>query len=125
MDKYIYDKTNGLWYELRGDYYFPCLTLPDEGEHHIGIWGKRHRNYLKQEQRIVYETMLLDGRLFAYLEEIDRQAEQMLQFLTTEMAKRDGITEQLKADNQMAWISAMNNIKARAEEVVYAELIYH
>jgi len=125
MDKYIYDESNGLWYELRGDYYFPCLAFTDEGEYHIGIWGKRHRDYLKKEHRITYETMLLEGRLFRYLEEIDQQAEQMLQFLTTEMAKWEGITEQLKATDQMAWVRAMNNIRAMAEEVVYAELIYN
>ena len=124
MEQYIYDERNGLWYERCGDYYLPCLTLPDEGEYHIGIWGERHKQYLKQEHRIVYETMLLNGTLYHYLADINTQAEDMLLRLTEEMAKREGITEQLKASDQMAWVGAMNNVQARAKEIVYNELIY-
>ena len=124
MEQYIYDESNGLWYERCGDYYLPCLTLPDEGVYHIGIQGERHKQYLKQEHRIVYETMLLKGTLYRYLADINTQAEDMLLRLTEEMAKREGITERLKAGDQMAWVGGMNNIRARAEEIVTHELIY-
>ena len=117
MDKYIFNDRNGLWYELHGDYYLPCLTLPEE-EYHIGIWGQRYKRYLKQEHRIVYETMLLKGTLFQHLEEVDRQAEEMLMRLTEDMAKREDVTEQLKAADQFEWVRRMNNIRNRAEEIV-------
>ena len=103
MDKYIFNDSNGLWYELCGDYYLPCLTLPED-EHQIGIWGQRHKRYLKQEHRIIYETMLSKGTLFQYLEEVDRQAEEMLLRLTEDMAKRESVTEQLKAADQLEWV---------------------
>lgn len=125
MEPYIFDNKNGLWYELRGGYYYPCLTLPDEGEYHIGIWGERHRRYLEQEHKFLYETLLLKGTLYSYLADVDTQAEKMLLKLIVEMVRREGISEQLKADDQMAWVGAMNNIRARAEEVVNAELIYN
>ena len=124
MEQYIYNERNGLWYERCGDYYLPCLTLPDDGECHIGIWGERHKRYLKQEHRITYETMLLKGTLYRYLADINTQAEDMLLRLTEEMAGREGITEQLKASDQLAWVGAINNIRDRAEEIVNHELIY-
>lgn len=123
MDKYIFDENNGLWYELKGNTYSPCLTLLEE-EHHFGIWGQRHKRYLKQEHRIIYETMLLKGTLFQYLEEVDQQAEKMLLRLTEEMAKREGVTAQLKAVDQLEWVRRMNNIRNRAEEIIYANIIH-
>ena len=121
MDKYIFDESNGLWYERSGDYYLPCLSLPERKP--VGIWGQRYRRYLKEHRSAIYTAMLLSGTLDNHVAEIDRQAEEMLDRLTKQMATQEGITEQLKASDQMAWVGAMNNIRARAEEVVRAELI--
>ena len=122
MEKYIYDENNGLWYELHGDYYLPCLTVP-EGKS-VGVWGRRYRNYLKEHRNLIYTAMHLDGTLEDHVSEIDRQAEEMFDRLIEQMAEREGITEQLKAKDQMAWVGAMNSIRARAEEVVNEELIF-
>ncbi len=125
MDKYIYDKSNGLWYELQGDYYIPCLTLPAEKEHKpIGLWGQRHKRYLQKHKRAVYTTLLANGKLNSYLADIDERATTMMFRLIEQMADKEGITEQLKAADQMAWVGAMNNIRNRATEIVNAELIY-
>ena len=123
MDKYIYDKSNGLWYELCGDYYLPCLTVPESKP--VGIWGRKYRKYLKEHRNPVYTAMLLAGTLEDHVAEIDRQAEEILDRLTKQMAEEEGITEQLKADDQMAWVEAMNSIRVRAEEIVCKELIYN
>ena len=123
MDKYIYDERNGLWYELHGDYYLPCLTVPEIKP--VGVWGRRYRNYLKKHRNLLYTAMLLNGTLEDHVAEIDRQAEAMVDRLMEQMAKQESITEQIKARDQMAWVGAMNNIRARAEEMVYAELIYN
>ena len=122
MDKYIYNASNGLWYERCGDYYLPCLALDEEKP--VGVWGERYRRYLKEHRRGIYDEMLLNGTRDDHVAEIDRQAEEMFERLTAEMAKREGITEQLKATDQMAWVGTMNNIRARAEEVVNTKLIY-
>lgn len=122
MDKYIYNASNGLWYERCGDYYLPCLALDEEKP--VGVWGERYRRYLKEHRRGIYDELLLNGTLDDHVAEIDRQAEEMFERLTAEMAKREGITEQLKATDQMAWVGTMNNIRARAEEVVNTKLIY-
>ena len=125
MDKYIYDERNGLWYELQGDYYIPCLTLPTEKEHKpIGLWGQRHKRYLQKHKRDVYTTLLVNGKLNSYLADIDERATTMMFRLIEQMADKEGITEQLKAADQMAWVGAMNNIRNRATEIVNAELIY-
>ena len=123
MDKYIFDESNGLWYELQGDYYIPCLILSEE-ETQIGLWGQRHKQYLKEHRHIVYTTMLIDGTLNRYLADINQQAEQMFHRLIDEMAQKQGVTEQLKAENQMEWVQQMNACKAQAEEIVKFELIY-
>jgi hypothetical protein len=102
MDKYIFDESNGLWYELRGDYYFPCLTLPAEEKQTIGIWGQRHKRYLREHKQAVYTALLLSGRLNSYLADIDQQAQERLDTLVEQMEQAQGITEQLKADNPMA-----------------------
>ena len=120
MDKYIFDKGNGLWYERNGDYYLPCLSLPERKP--VGIWGQRYRRFLKEHREATYTAMLLGGTLDDHVAEIDRQAEEMLDLLIKQMAAQEGVTEQLKASDQMAWVGAMNNIRARAEEVVRAEL---
>ena len=124
MDKYIFDESNGLWYELQGDYYIPCLILSEEETQPIGLWGQRHKQYLKEHRHIVYTTMLIDGTLNRYLSDINQQAEQMFHRLIDEMAQKQGVTEQLKAENQMEWVQQMNACKAQAEEIVKFELIY-
>ena len=124
MDKYIFDESNGLWYELQGDYYIPCLILSEEETQPIGLWGQRHKQYLKEHRHIVYTTMLIDGTLNRYLADINQQAEQMFHRLIDEMAQKQGVTEQLKAENQMEWGQQMNACKAQAEEIVKFELIY-
>lgn len=124
MEKYIYDENNGLWYELQGDYYIPCLTLPEEEAQPIGIWGQRHKHYLKEHKKAVYTTMMMEGKLNSYLAEIDKQAEEMYLRLIEEMAKKQGVTEQLKAEQPMEWIGLINNIQACAREVVNSELIF-
>lgn len=125
MEKYIYDESNGLWYELQGDYYIPCLTLPTEKEHKpIGLWGQRHKRYLQKHKREVYTTLLVNGKLNSYLADIDERATTMMFRLIEQMADKEGITEQLKAADQMAWVGAMNNIRNRATEIVNTELIY-
>ena len=124
MDKYIFDESNGLWYELQGDYYIPCLILSEEETQPIGLWGQRHKQYLKEHRHIVYTTMLIDGTLNRYLADINQQAEQMFHRLIDEMAQKQGVTEQLKAENQMEWVQQMNACKAQVEEIVKFELIY-
>ena len=121
MDKYIYNESNELWYERCGDYYLPCLALDEKKP--IGVWGERYRRYLKEHRRSIYDELLLNGTLDDHVAEIDRQAEEMFERLTAEMAKQEGVTEQLKASDQMAWIGTMNNIRARAEETIRAKII--
>ena len=124
MNKYIYDESNGLWYELQRDYYIPCLTLPAEKENKpIGVWGQRHLRYLKQHRKGLYTNLLTSGKLNSYLADIDKQAQDMFLRLVKQMAEREGVTEQLKAENQMEWVGRMNNIRSRAMEIVNAEII--
>lgn len=125
MDKYIYDEKNGLWYELRGDYYLPCLRLPETTEVHIGIWGQRHRRYLKEHRKIAYTRLLTSGRLNKYLADIDHQAEELFSQLVSQMAAAEGITEALKAADQMEWVRRTNSIRNRAREIVNSELIHN
>ena len=124
MDKYIFDERNGLWYELQGDYYLPCLKLSEKEQQPIGIWGQRHRRYLKENHKVLYASLLTSGKLNGYLADIDRQAEEMFSRLVKEMAEVEGITEKLKADDMMTWVGKMNGIRSRAAEIVNAELIF-
>ena len=124
MEKYIYNEQNGLWYELQGDYYLPCLKLPEDETAHIGIWGQRHRRYLKNNHKALYTSLLTSGKLNGYLADIDRQAEEMFSRLVKQMATSEGITETLNAADPMDWVGRMNNIRNRAMEVVNAEIIY-
>ena len=124
MDKYIYDEKNGLWYELQGDYYLPCLKLPEEPEVHIGIWGQRHRRYLKSHRRALYTSLLTSGKLNDYLADLNEQAEAMFSRLVKQLFEKEGVTEALKAENQMLWVQRMNNIRSAAMEIVSSELIY-
>ena len=124
MEKYIYDESNGLWYELRDDYYIPCLTIPAQEERPIGVWGQRHLRYIKKERKALYTELLTSGRLSPYLADINEQATEQMLLLTQQMAEREGVTEQLKAQDQMRWVQRMNNIRDRAMEIVNHELIY-
>jgi len=124
MDKYIYDESNGLWYELQGEYYLPCLTLPPKEEKPIGVFGQRHLRYLKKYHKVTYINLLTSSRLNAYLTNIDEQAKDMFFRLVREYADKQGVTEQLKAAKQLKWLQRMNNIGSAVEEVINAELIY-
>jgi hypothetical protein len=124
MEKYIFDESNGLWYELQGDYYVPCLIVPAQDERPIGIWGQRHLRYIKAERKVLYTELLTSGKLNSYLANINEQAMEQMLLLTKQMAEREGITEQLKAQDQMLWVQRMNNIRDRAIEIVNHELIY-
>ena len=124
MEKYIFDESNGLWYELQGDYYIPCLTVPVQEERLIGIWGQRHLQHIKQERKALYTELLASGRLNTYLVDINEQATEQMLLLTKQMSDREGVTEQLKAQDQMLWVQRMNNIRDRAMEIVNNDLIY-
>lgn len=115
---------NGINYTLQGDYYLPDLRLPEQPKVEIGIWGKRHLRYLKKHHPIIYTNLLTSGKLTAYLVDIDEQAEDMFFRLVKQLAEKEGVTELLKAENQMLWVARMNNIRNRATEIVNAELIY-
>ena len=126
MDKYIYDESNGLWYELQGDYYIPCRILPAEKENKpIGLWGQRHKRYLQEHKRSIYTTLLTSGKLNRYLTDIDEQAENMFFRLIKQFAEKENITEKLKSENQMLWVQKMNNIRNRAIEIINKEIIYN
>lgn len=125
MEKRIYDKKTGIRYGLQSDYYLPCLKLPEQPKVEIGIWGKRHLRYIRQHKRLRYSNLLTSGKLNKYLADVDRQAEEMFSRIVEQMAEREGITEQFKADNQMEWVARMNNIRNRATEVVNHDIIYN
>ena len=125
MEKVIYDKSNGLWYELQGDYYIPCLKLPDEEQVEVGVWGMRHLEYIKHHRKGFYSSLVLDCKLNRYLADINNQAKEMFDTLVSQYKTAEGITEQLKAENQMDWVCRMNNIHQRVTEIVNSELIYN
>ena len=122
MEEYISDERTELRYKLVGDYYFPELSAPESPQ--IGVWGRRHCEYLSKHKRLDFELLLISGKLNEHLESIDRQAEEMLSQLVNDMAQQEGITESLKKSDQMEWVRRMNNIRSRAEEIVYREAIY-
>ena len=124
MEKYIYNNNNGLFYELQGDYYIPCLVLDEEETQPIGMWGRKHLRYIKEHRRALYTTLLISGKLNSRLAEIDNRATEMFDRLVKQLAEKEGITEQLKATDQMTWVGAMNNIRNAAEEIVNAEVIF-
>ena len=111
-----------LTYHDESGYLIPDLIAPESPA--VGVWGMRRLAYLRQHRRPIYSGMLMTGNLNAHLEEVDRAAEEMMELLMAQMAEREGVTEQLKAEDQMAWVQAMNSIRSRAEEIVLAELIY-
>jgi len=124
MEKYIYNEQNGLWYELQGDYYIPCLVLDAEDTQPIGMWGRKRLDYLKKHRQALYTTLLVSGKLNSHLAEVDSQATEMFYRLIKQLVEKEGITEQLKAQDQLGWVGAMNNIRNAAEEIVLSELIY-
>ncbi len=124
MEKYIYNNSNGLWYELHGDYYMPCLVIPEEEVHTIGIWGRKHQQYLREHRPIIYSNLILSGKLYSYIADIDTQARNKLDLLVIQLAEKEGINDQLKEQNQLAWVRAMNNSHNRAEEIILKELIF-
>ena len=124
MEKQIYDEKNGLRYELHGDYYLPCLAVPPEEQRPIGVWGQRHLRYLRQHRKALYTELQITGKLNDYLADLNKQAESMFLELVKQMAAREGVTEQLKAQDQMLWVQRMNNIRDCAMEVVNNDLIY-
>ena len=123
MEKYYYNNENGFWYELQGDYYIPCLTLGEDDTRPIGRWGRKHLRYLKEYRPVLYTVLLLGGKLSGHLAEIDTRATEMYELLMKQLAGKEGINEQLKAKDPMAWVGAMNNIRSAAEEIVNAEVI--
>ena len=123
MAKTIFEEMGGTYTQI-GDYFIPDLKLPEEETQPIGIWGQRHLRYLKEYRRVVYFNLLTSGKLNSYLADIDEQAENMFLRLVKQMAECEGVTEQLKADNQLEWVQKMNNIRNRAAEIVNTELIY-
>ena len=124
MENRIYDEKNGLWYEGQGDYLLRCLELPKQEKCPIGIWGQRHLWYLKEYHRITYTNLLASGKLNGYLADIDEQSQDMFFRRVKEMIERQGVTEQIKAADQMLWIKKMENIRNAAMEIVNNELIY-
>lgn len=123
MEKTIFKEMGGTYTQV-GDYLLPNLELPEEEQQPIGVWGQRHRRYLKEHRRATYAILLTSGKLNSYLADIDRQSEEMFSRLVKQMAEAEGVTEQLKADNQIEWVGRMNNIRNKAMEIVNSELIY-
>ncbi len=123
MAKSFFEEMGGR-YEKQGDYLIPCIALPAEEEQLIGTWGQRHLDYLKQYRKVTYTNLLTSGRLNTYLADIDRQAQERLEWLVEGMKQAQGITEQLKAENALEWTGRMNNIRACAREIVNEEIIY-
>ena len=124
MEKHIYIEQTGISYTLQGDYYLPNFVLPDEEEQPIGLWGQRHLRYIKQHRKVLYLNLLTSGKLNGYLADINKQAEDMLSRLVEQMAEREGVTEELKANSQMEWVARMNNIRSRATETVNHDIVY-
>ena len=125
MKKNFTDEKTGISYTLLGDYYLPDLALPAEEEHeNIGVWGMRHKRFLKENHRVLYANLMTSGKLTAYLDDIEQQATAMFLRLVKELAEKENVTEQLKSTDQMLWVQKMNNIRNRVTEIVNVELIY-
>ena len=125
MKQYIYNEQNGLWYELQGDYYIPCLELPAEKEErHTGVWGQRHLRYIREHKKTLYTSLLTSGKLQSYLADVEEQAQNLFDRLMKQRTEREGITETLKADNQMEWVQRMNTLRSAVMETVNAEVIF-
>ena len=123
MKKHIYE-SNGLWYALIGDYYIPVLTMSSEEQRPIGKWGRMYRDYIKEHRPILFTDLVLSGQLWSHLADLNEQVQERLSLITEQMKATEGVTEEMKAADQMAWVSAMNSIRNRAEEIILRELIY-
>lgn len=121
--KSLFEQMGGTYREING-YLIPNLSLPDEEQVEIGVWGQRHLRYIKQHNKVLYTNLLTSGKLNGYLADLDKQAEDMLFRLVKQMAEHEDVTEQLKADNQIEWVARMNNIRCRATEIVNNDIIY-
>ncbi len=124
MKRHIINKATGISYTLVGDYYIPDLKLPTTENKPIGIWGRKRLAYIKEHKKFLFNQLVLSWKLNSHLAEINEQATEMLDRLTEQMAKTEGVTEKLKEENQLEWVQRMNSIRNRAEEIVNAELIY-
>ena len=124
LKKHIHDNTNGLDYTLVNDHYLPNLTAAVPAEHPTGRWGRLHKIYLKEQHPIRYNQLRLSGELGGYLAKLDEQAEEQLALIVQQMQEAEGVTDDLKAANQMEWVQRMNNIRNRAEEIIYNEIVY-
>jgi len=124
MNKHFTDEKTGIGYTLQGDYYLPYLVLPTEKERSIGIWGRRHLRYIRQHNPVFYTNLLTSSKLNEYLVDIDKQSEDMFFRLVKELAEKEGVTEQLKLENQMEWVQRMNNIRNKVNEIINYEIIY-
>lgn len=124
MEKCIFNEQTGISYTLQGNYYLPDLVLPEQEDKPIGLWGQRHLKHIRQHRKILYINLLTSGKLSDYLGDIDNQAEDMFFRLIKQTAEREGVTEQLKADDQTEWVARMNNIRSRATEIINTDLIF-
>ena len=124
MEKYITDERTGLKYELVGDYYLVVGDDEPDEDQPIGVWGQRHLRHLKRHHKVIYANLLTSGKLPEYLADIDRRAEELFLRLAKQMAEAEGITEKLKASDQMEWVGRMNNVRNTAMELVNAEMIF-
>ena len=124
MKQHFTDEKTGIRYTLQGDYYLPDLALPAEEQFEIGVWGQRHLRHIKQNRRVLYTNLLTSGKLNSYLADINRQAEEMFSRLVKELAEKEGITETLKAENQMLWVQRMNAVQETATEIVNNDLVF-
>ena len=122
--KTIFEEMGGTYRQV-GDYFIPNITLPDDGEYQIGKYGRMRRSYLKEYRKILYNNYVLEGTLFKHLAEIDQACNERIENIISAMAKQEGVTEALKATNQMEWVRRMNSIRSRAEEIVLTELVYN
>ena len=122
MDKIIHDEKNGLYYKLVGEYYYPCLEAPEAPK--VGRFGMMYHDYLRNHKKVTYSGLMLSGKLKEHIEDIDRQAEEMFSQLVDRMRQAEGVTEQLKATDQMEWVRRMNSIRNRAEEIVKSEVVF-
>lgn len=124
MKKHIYDENNGRWYERIGDYYIPVFSLSSEEQRPIGKWGRMHREYLREHRPILFNDLILSGQLWTYLADLNEQAQEHLSLIIEQMKASEGVTEELKTADQMAWVGAMSSIRNRAEEIILREMIY-
>ncbi|MSS56379.1 TnpV protein [Holdemanella biformis] len=125
VEKYIYNEQNGLWYELQGDFYIPCLELPvEKEERHIGIWGHRHLRYIREYKKVLYTDLLINGKQQSYLADVEEQAQELFDRLMKQRAEHEGITETLKAENQMEWVGRMGALWSAVTETLNTEVIF-